>query len=75
MRLANNEILAQNVPSDPTNQATESMCVKLCQEWAKGMREGMHTTPQKEHLSSEDGVYSVGEVTPPSVPSLFSPTI
>ena len=57
MRLANNEIFA---PSDPTNQATESMCVKLCQEWAKCM----HTTPQKEHLSSEDGVYSVGEVTP-----------
>ena len=61
MRLAKNEIF---VPSDPTNQATESICVKLCQEWAKGMREGMHTTPQKEHLSSEDGVYSAGKVTP-----------
>ncbi len=61
MRLAKNEIFA---PSDPTNQATDSMCVKLCQEWAKGMREGLHTTPQKEHLSSEDGVYSAGKVTP-----------
>ena len=61
MRLAKNEIFA---PSDPTNQATESMCVKLCQEWAKGMREGLHTTPQKEHLSSEDGVYSAVNVTP-----------
>ena len=61
MRLAKNEIFA---PSDPTNQATDSMCVKLCQEWAKGMREDLHTTPQKEHLSSEDGVYSAGKVTP-----------
>ena len=61
MRLAKNEIFA---PSDTTNQATDSMCVKLCQEWAKGMREGLHTTPQKEHLSSEDGVYSAGKVTP-----------
>ena len=50
-------------PIDPTNQATESMCVKLCQVWAKGMREGMHSTPQKEHLSSENGMYSAGNIT------------
>ena len=47
MRLAKNEIFA---PSDPTNQATDSMCVKICQEWAKGMREGLHMTPQKERV-------------------------
>ena len=46
-RLAMKEVFA---PIDPTNQATESMCVKLCQVWAKGMREGMHSTPPKEHL-------------------------
>jgi len=60
MRLARKEVFA---PIDPTNQATESMCVKLCQVWAKGMREGMHSTPQKEHLSSEDGKYSTGKIT------------
>ncbi len=48
--LAENEIFA---PNDPKNQATESICVKLCQKWVKGMREGMHTT-----------MNSTGKVTP-----------
>lgn len=60
LRLARNEVFE---PADATNMATEALCVKLCQEWAKGMREGLHSTPQKEHLSSEDGMYSAGNVT------------
>ena len=46
-RLAMKEVFA---PIDPTNQATESMCVKLSQVWAKGMREGMHSTPHEGAL-------------------------
>jgi len=50
-------------PSDAVNKSTGALVIPLIQEWAKGMKEGMLETPQREHLSECEGVYSQSHIT------------
>ena len=59
-RLAVNEVFD---PSDAVNKSTGALVIPLIQEWAKGMKEGMLETPQREHLSECEGVYSESHIT------------
>ena len=44
-------------------QFSSALVIPLIQEWAKGMKEGMLETPQREHLSECEGVYSESHIT------------